>query len=223
MAGNKNSPRARLFWRAGVLLVAGLLLWAFPPFHVVKSSQSHGVKADNNAGAPFDAAAAATRIWTKDFPAAADKAGDLLQLARAVQSNPTLARTQHGRQSGLGATYYFARGKGRVLSREGSRVRVALDDANTLVIELRLGPVFGNTVRDGSGLLNVNSFPGLQEFNALSGELNTLVETQILPALREKALPGTSISFTGCAEAPESLPAAGAPLLVFIPIKAEIL
>jgi hypothetical protein len=75
-------------------------------------------------------------------------------------------------------------------------------------------------VRDGCGLLDVNQVPGLAEFNALSAELNRLVEARVQPPLKTVAV-GATITFAGCAEAPESLPAAG-PLLTFIPVTAEV-
>jgi hypothetical protein len=68
-------------------------------------------------------------------------------------------------------------------------------------------------VYDGCGLLDVNSFPGLSEFNVLAAELNALVEKNVIPALRDQAAVGTEVVFSGCAEAPESLPASGKPLL----------
>jgi predicted lipoprotein len=88
------------------------------------------------------------------------------------------------------------------------------------VVALRIGPVFGNTVRDGCGLLDVNAFPGLEEFNALSAELNALVERNVLPALKAGANVGATVRFAGCAEAPESAPDAGEPLLLIVPIQA---
>ena len=62
------------------------------------------------------------------------------------------------------------------------------------------GLVFGNALRDGTGLLNVNDYPNSQDFNAISEALNHIVETRVLPKLREQAKVGATISFAGCAE-----------------------
>jgi hypothetical protein len=56
----------------------------------------------------------------------------------------------------------------------------------------------------------------------LSAELNTLVEKTVLPALRVDAAEGTTVQFTGCAEAPETAAEAGEPLLTIIPVHAEV-
>ena len=124
--------------------------------------------------------------------------------------------------AGLGTAYFFVRGSARVVARERNTLRLAPEGAAAEIIAIRLGPVFGNTVRDGCGLLDVNAFPGLQEFNALSAELNALVEKSVLPALREKATVGTTVHFVGCAEAPESAAEAGEPLLTLVPVQAEV-
>jgi hypothetical protein len=47
-----------------------------------------------------------------------------------------------------------------------------------------------------------------------------LVEARVQPPLKTVAV-GATITFAGCAEAPESLPPAG-PLLTFIPVTAEV-
>jgi predicted lipoprotein len=62
-----------------------------------------------------------------------------------------------------------------------------------------IGPVFGNAVRDGTGLLNPSDYPNSQDFNAISSALNHLVETRVLPKLRD-AKAGMSVRFAGCAE-----------------------
>ena len=122
----------------------------------------------------------------------------------------------------MGTAYYFVRGSGRVIARDRNYLNVALDGAESAVVAIRIGPVFGNAVRDGSGVLDVNSFPGLQEFNALAAELNALVEKQVLPALREKANVGTVVHFAGCAEAPEMVGGPGDPILTVIPVEAGV-
>ena len=60
--------------------------------------------------------------------------------------------------------------------------------------------LFGNAIRDGTGLLNVNDYPNSQDFNAISEALNHFVETRVQPQLREIAKVGATIRFVGCAE-----------------------
>ena len=67
-------------------------------------------------------------------------------------------------------------------------------------VVLEAGLVFGNSVRDGTGLLNASDYPNSQDFNDLSAALNHIVETRVLPPLKKQAKVGTKIFFTGCAE-----------------------
>lgn len=96
-------------------------------------------------------------------PAAIPRAVELKALAPAIRANAETAKTKYAPAAGLGTAYYFARGSGKVVARERNTLRLALDHAASEIVTLRIGPIFGNTVRDGSGLLDVNSFPGLQE------------------------------------------------------------
>ena len=207
-----------------VAVALAVLLYFFPLFHVVslKSPAAATATAAANAPAAFDAAAAAAKFWQADLPAAIPRAVALSTLAPAVRANAESAKTQFAKAAGLGAAYFFLRGSGKVVARDRNYLRIAPDGAATEIVALRLGPIFGNTVRDGSGLLDVNAFPGLQEFNDLSAALNALAEKNVLPLLREKAVVGTTVRFAGCAEAPESVADAGEPLLTIIPVQAEV-
>jgi predicted lipoprotein len=198
-----------------------ILFWFFPLFHVVPIERPVSIESQT-ASATFDPGAAAAKIWKTDFPAAAARAPELSAVVASVRENPGTAKTKFAKSSGLGVPYFFVRGHGRVITRERNYVRLAVDGAEKEVVALRIGPVFGNTVRDGCGLLDVNAFPGLQEFNALSADLNALVEKEVLPALREKASVGATVQFAGCAEAPETAADAGEPVLTIVPVQAEV-
>jgi predicted lipoprotein len=224
MAGSPEVLRSRKI--AGPIAAAvglGLLFFLFPPFRIVPIKAPGDRSVGPSGVGAFDPAAAAAQVWLTDLPAAAVRAVDLAVLAPALRADPAQARATHGRASGLGVAYYFVRGHGRIVARDRNHVHVEIaGPAGPTLVALRTGPVFGNTVRDGCGLFDVNSFPGLAEFNALSAALNALVERDVQPALRDRAVVGAEIDFAGCAEAPEGLPAPGEPLLSLIPVQAGI-
>lgn len=209
--------------------VLAVLLYFFPLFRVIplspKSTAPARTAAPAASAAPapaaFDAGIAAANFWQKDLPAAHERAVELGKLAPAIRANAEAAKTQFAKAAGLGTAYFFLRGSAKIVAREMNLLRLAPAGAEAEIVVVRLGPVFGNTVRDGCGLLDVNSFPGLQEFNDLSAALNTLVEKNVLPLLREKAEVGATVHFVGCAEAPESAPDAGEPLLTVVPVRVE--
>jgi predicted lipoprotein len=62
--------------------------------------------------------------------------------------------------------------------------------------------VFGNAVRDSTGLVRSEEFANSQEFNTLAIALNGLVSTRVLSKLRDPISPGRRIEFVACVEVP---------------------
>ena len=152
---------------------------------------------------------------------AANQASDVNEVLAAVRLDSRAARGRYGRTSGLGGSvYYFVSGAGKVIHRDKGAVTIHPDGGvadKTMVLDT--GAIFGNGVRDGTGLLNVNDFPNSRDFNQLAEELNKLVEVRVLPALREASL-GSTIHFAGIAEVSQDAPASGPWHLV--PVIAEV-
>jgi predicted lipoprotein len=196
---------------AGTILVA--LLWRLPLFHVVRLDRQ---PIPDEVNLPM----LAEKFWTEQLPAA--PTADAGLVAARLQQNVAAAIKEFARPVGLGGTAYFLlRGRGRVIARTRDTIQLALaGPANAPVVELQIGAIFGNLVRDATGLLDVNQFSSGQDFNGLAAELNHLVEVRVLPTLRERALVGVEVGFVGCAEAREGI--VGGPLLTIVPIQAEV-
>jgi predicted lipoprotein len=186
------------------VIALGLLAGVFrfvPLFHLVPLKQEQG----RQAGAEFNPTNFATAFWNDKLLKSLERAADAGQVLAALASDPQKARTQFGRTLGISSsTLFFLRGTGRVVSVTKKGVALTLkDDGDTADILLPTGLLFGNTVRDGTGLLDASAFPNSQNFNDLSTELNRMIETTLLPKLREQAKVGVKISFVGCAEVAE--------------------
>ena len=190
--------RRRLIIGATVAAGTAVLLYFLPLFHVVPLDQAGQRAAD----AAFDPAAFVDRFWTERLIPGATQAVDAAELVTAIGQDRYSARRAHGRSVGVGgAYYYFVGGTGRVISVEQDSVRLSLRDGRPLLqVSLEAGKIFGNAVRDGTGLLSINDFPNSQDFNALSSEINLRIEQQVLPALRKQARVGATVRFVGCAE-----------------------
>lgn len=207
-------PSRTTLFVAAALVVAGAVCWRFPLFRIVPLKQA---EAAQKAGA-FDAAKVAAEFWNAKLLPAADRAVELKELLAALAQHPTTARKQHGRTLGIGgATMFLVRGSGKITSVSEDSLVLSLHDSGTPVT-LNLGLLFGNTVRDASGLLDVSTYPDSQEFNALSTELNAIVEKQVAPALKQTAVVGKSIRFAGCFELEDD---AKADAFTVIPLKVE--
>ncbi|MCU0978376.1 MAG: DUF2291 domain-containing protein [Pirellulaceae bacterium] len=183
---------------AVVAVATAVLLYFLPLFHVVPLDQAR----QRSEGKAIDPAAFVDRFWTERLIPGATQAVDAAELVTAIGQDRKSAWRAHGRSVGVGgAYYYFVAGTGRVISVEQDSVRLSLRDGQPLLqVSLEAGKIFGNAVRDGTGLLSINDFPNSQDFNALSSEINLRIEQQVLPALRKQARVGATVHFVGCAE-----------------------
>ncbi len=191
--------------RTAILWLIILALWClvFPPFRVVRLQAAR----ESQSQRAFNPAAFAAEFWTNQLIQSLGQAADAgTVLAALAQDAPTAAR-RFGRSLGLSsATCYFLQGTGAVVSVEARGIGIALrGSAPPADVLLETGLIFGNTVRDATGLIDVNRYPNSQDFNAISAELNRLVETRVIPSLMTTASLGRRLRFVGCAEiAPDS-------------------
>ena len=188
----------RVFAILGMLAAVGMLLWFFPLFHVVSREALRAEKEQSD----FHAAEFVKDFWSVQLMPALVDASDAVTVLAALRENPMHAGTQFGRVVGLGrSTHYFVRGSGTIVSVDNQQIGVSLAGATgDADLVLLTGLLFGNTVRDATGILSGDDFPNSQQFNEISSELNRVIETTVLPPLRERAKVGDAIEFVGCAE-----------------------
>jgi predicted lipoprotein len=184
----------------GTFAVAGAVVvcWFFPLFRVIPLERATKEKS----AATFSATGFAERFWGEQLLKSLEKAVKADTLLPAIQQNAAEAKRKFGRSVGVGESYtYFLSGKGRVLAASEDEIALVLSPSATNAdVVLQSGLLFGNALRDGTGLLNVNDYPNSQDFNAISEALNHLVETRVQPKLREQAKVGATVRFVGCAE-----------------------
>jgi len=180
------------------ILIAAVVCWLFPLFHVVTMKTATAEKV----AATFNATQFAEAFWTNQLLASSDKVVKAEALLATLQSDPAAAKKKFSRSVGLSEGYfYFVSGSGRVVAVSDDEVSLAVTDGSTNAeVSLETGLLFGNAIRDGTGLLNASDYPNSQDFNDISAALNHLIETSVLPKLREQAKVGAKISFAGCAE-----------------------
>lgn len=201
-----------------IAVLAGLC-WAFPPFHIRSVKQ---VKADI-AGATFNPANFVEKFWSEKLLPAAAQAADAEEVVAAIATSPKKVREQFGRTLGISSTYcLFLRGAGRVVGVSEDSIDLSLKNEGAVVdVSVPLGLVFGNAVRDGTGLISSSSFPNAQEFNDISAQLNAVVETKVLPEFQKIATVGKRVQFVGCVEVADEETDLQPLKLVPIRVKAE--
>ena len=184
-------------WFIAIVVIASVC-WLFPLFHVVPLTTATAEKAAEK----FDATAFAENFWTNQLLPSLDQTVDAKNLLSAIQADATSAKKKFSRSVGLSDSYfYFLHGEGKIISVSGDAVSIAVtENSKNAEIALQTGLIFGDAIRDGTGLLNASDYPNSQDFNDISAALNHIVETKILPKLREQAKVGAKISFAGCVE-----------------------
>jgi predicted lipoprotein len=184
-------------WFIAIVVIA-CVCRLFPLFHVVTTKTATAEKV----AATFDATQFAEMFWTNQLLTSLDKSVPTEKLLPAIQSEATAAKKKFARSVGLSESYfYFLHGAGKIISVSDDAVSISVAENSTNAeIVLETGLIFGDALRDGTGLLNASDYPNSQDFNDISAALNHIVETRVLPKLREQAKVGAKISFVGCTE-----------------------
>ncbi|SMF65317.1 Predicted lipoprotein [Alteromonadaceae bacterium Bs31] len=188
-------------WVAAALCLA-VLLYFVPLVHFTPLQQAQ----DKIAQAKFDAVKYADDFWHGPLLAETENALKIEELISALQASPKKAAERYGKRLGLSSSSsYFIRGTGTIISKQDDVISIALTNSDSAKVVIELGPVFGNAIRDGSGLLDISQFSNTQEFNAISSEINMKVEQLVFPVLDDpEMLPGTVLRFAGGIELPDA-------------------
>lgn len=197
--------RRRMTVCGALLICGGLVCWFFPLFHIrplgggkTVAGASSGLSFQLANGTPQERDANA-HGKPRRLEAYATAATDVAQLWNAFHADTSKAKSQYGRQAGLGGAWYFCvRGQGTVESVEKSRLVLSIADSSRRVC-LELGVVVDNTVREAVGI-KASEFANSQDFNEVSAELNRQVEQDVIAPNRELLKQGVVIDFVGCAK-----------------------
>ena len=208
----------RFEWRRPILigwtLAAAVALYVFPPFHVRPIQRA--VEAVATPGA-IDVPRFAQNFWSQKLVAPAVRPVDAHLLVAALKDNPVTAMKKYGHRAGIGGKAYFlVAGEGRVTSVDERGVWFDVTAANAIPLLLITGPVFGNALRDVTGLLPIADFSPF-DFNALGAELNRLAETRAQPELLNGVSEGSTLAFIAAGEFDDAT--TEQPILKLVPIR----
>jgi len=169
----------------------------------------------------FNAAIYAENFWNTVLLHNLEKAVDTKLLINEVAFNPEQAKKKFAHTLGQSSIYYyFTGGTGYILSIEEDMIKVSLKpDGNEPDLAIMTSDIFGNAIRDGSGLLNINDFNKIQNFNDISNEINKIVLEKVVPSFKNSLKSGDKIAFTGCVEVMDDVLDLDPILLV--PVKVE--
>ena len=177
--------------------VVGCLLLAFPPFHVVPLELAK----ERAQAQVFDPVRFALRFWQEQLPSTFDTAHEAQAVLDAIRRDRKSAKAQYGRVVGLGGPHhYLLKGTARIIAVTEREVELALvgNDSEQPDIVLAVSMIFGNEILNATGLVKHSQFKRTNEYNAISAEVNKIVESELAPAFLKEAKVGSTVSFVGC-------------------------
>jgi predicted lipoprotein len=147
----------------------------------------------------FNADEYARDVWNNKLPLAVKDAPEIDPLIDMLNNEPQKAFEEYGRKLGISKTYYFlTRGKATVGTVEDEFIRVNTGPEKQVKIATAF--IFGNAVRDGSGVVDIDEFVNMTDFNNVSVVLNNIIREEVAAKLKSKVKPGMRVDFTGAFE-----------------------
>jgi predicted lipoprotein len=166
----------------------------------------------------FNAGEYALDFWNRSLPRILDTATDMEKLLALLESDKKAAINTHGKSIGIGAQYSFlVKGSGTIEHIASKGVLLSLAPFYKDTVMIRTRNFFSNAIRDASGVVNVSDFPSTMEFNEISGEINRIVQQQVIADHLDLFEPGNPLEFVGAFELDENTRKAA--LIEIIPIR----
>lgn len=192
-----GANRSKWVFRLAACGIVGSLLLVFPPFHIVPLELAK----EKAQAQVFDPAEFALRFWQEQLPSALDDAYEVETVLDAIRRDRASAKTRYGRVVGLdGPHYYFLKGTGKIVAIGERQVELTLagSDGERAEIVLVTSMIFGNEILNATGLVKHSQFKRTNEYNAVSAEVNKIVESELVPAFFKEAKVGSTVYFVGC-------------------------
>lgn len=147
----------------------------------------------------FDAVDYAKDVWQIKMPVVSYDAPDIVSLIDLLETDKEQAFEEFGRKLGISQTWYFmTKGEGVVesIGEENLSINIGADKN----IQLATSFIFGNAVRDASGVVDIDDFINMTDFNNVSVALNNLVREEVAGELKKSVRPGMKLEFAGAFE-----------------------
>ena len=150
----------------------------------------------------FDAVTFSKKLWEERLSAKLGSTVQLTTFIKAAQSNPADAFSKYTNAIGIGNyRYALLKVEGIVtdINEDDITLQVKLDDS-LMAVKLATEFIYGNAIRDASGLVDVKDFPNTMDLNNISEELNKMVRKTVLPPFKAAVKKGDKILVTGAIE-----------------------
>lgn len=176
-----------------------LVLLGVVAYNSVYFKKLDEVKASSGATSKFDPVAYAQTFWTSKLLPATSTATDFGTLITLLKTDKEKAIDTYSHALGIGNIRYFlVKGEGKLTAIGDNDITVSLPSGET--INLATEYIFGNAVRDASGLIKITEFDNTMDLNSVSAELNAIIRKKVVPSFRAGAKVGSTVKFAGAIE-----------------------
>ena len=178
------------------LLLVIIALLGYNSVYIKKLSDVNAAK-----GEKFDAAAYVDKLWNGALQGKLDSAVDISVLRKDLKAGDDKSFTTYTNALAIG-NYRYALVKGTAIVNEIREDDVAIVIQSDPAFKATLATefVYGNALRDASGLIDLQAFPTTNDLIAVSEALNQMVRQKVVPAVKPLLKPGKKIEFTGAIE-----------------------
>ena len=147
----------------------------------------------------FKPAEYARYYWNNILVSEAMNAISARELIDLLKKNPDAAFNRYGKTMGISdMSNFLIKDRGKVILVSDDFIELSICNSQ-INIRLKTGLVFGNVLRDCTGKINMDDFKTSMDFNNISVEINQIVNTEIIPELKQKAITDELIFFEGAA------------------------
>lgn len=150
----------------------------------------------------FDAAAFSKKLWDEKLPAKLDSAVELTSLINAIQISPADAFSKYSNALGIGNyRYCLVKVTGVAADINEDEIILQVNHADSLLnTRLATEYIYGNALRDASGLVDIKDFTNAMDLNNISEQINKTVRTSVLPPFKKQVKKGDKIEVTAAVE-----------------------
>ncbi len=179
------------------LLIIGLLILV--GYNSIYFKKLDVYKAENTEK-QFDAGSFADAYLQKLAPVIKSSI-DIDSLHVLLSGSPAKAFDKYSNALGIGNIKYFlTQGKATVMAVNESSIKIETQDSSRFPLTIATEYVYGNAIRDASGLISLNDFTSTSDLNNVSAAINKKIREQLLPAFKAAVKPGDTIAFEGAFE-----------------------
>lgn len=121
---------------------------------------------------------------------------DLSELLSAIQTDTEGTFEEFGNRLGIGnSAYFMVRCTGEISKITEGQIELAIDSIQTIRVDTKY--IFGNALRDASGLVQLTDFKTNAEFNKVSEALNALIRKKVIPEVVQQLQQGDPVEVAG--------------------------